>query len=125
MRLSMPHRPFLALLRGSSRLAALVLVLFLTSMVTNVACADHDLADAGIGQHQAHMPAPDGSGSGDSGSSGHAVGHCCHSGGTHAPAMVTSVTLLPIDRHDAVDVANDPARPSALDTRELRPPIHL
>jgi hypothetical protein len=101
-----------------------VLALFLTTVVASVACADHDLADAGIGQHQSHMPAPDDSGSGGPGSAAHAFGHCCHSGGTHAPALATIVDVLPISSLACISVADEPTRPSAMAPRELRPPIH-
>lgn len=111
----------IALLRDSTRAAALVLVLFVAGIAFNIACADHDLADAGIGQHQTHMPASDGSPAG--GSKAHVGGHCCHAGGVHVPALLTTVAYLPVDSSTALSRYDDPARPSALDQRELRPPI--
>ena len=123
MRVLSPHRSFIALLRGSSRLAALVLVLFLTGVAINVACADHDLADAGVGQHQDHMSAPDGTNSGGAGVGGYADGHCGHSGGTHAPAIPSVAVFSPVGAADVLVLAETPARPSALSQRELRPPI--
>jgi hypothetical protein len=120
-----PHRSLIALLRGSTRVAGLVLAMFLVGLVSTVACADHDLADAGIGQHQSHMPAPVDSDTGLGGgpSSGHAAGHCCHSGGHHAPALASLVTFLPDVSTVGLALATEPARPSVLDQRELRPPI--
>ena len=121
-----PRRSIIATLRGSSRLAALMLALFLTSIVSTVACADHDLADAGIGQHQAHMPSladTDPPTTGGGVSSGHSAGHCCHSGGHHAPAMSSLVALAPVVATDDLASITDPAYLSALGQRELRPPI--
>ena len=108
-----PHRSLIALLRGSTRLAGLVLALFLTTMVSAVACADHDLADAGIGQYKDHMPAPDGSGSSGSRSMAHSNGHCCHTGGCHAPAIPSLVDVLPVDTSACLASIDEPTRPSA------------
>ena len=113
-------------LRGSTRLAALMLVLFLTSTVSAVVCADHDLADAGIGQHQSHMPAPtdtDPPATGGGASLGHSAGHCCHTGGHHAPALTTLVTYSTVPSTDGMVIVAGLAYSSALNRRELRPPI--
>jgi hypothetical protein len=123
MRPLAPHRSLIALLRGSTRLAALVLTLFLAGMVTDVACADHDLADAGIGEHRGDMPAPDDSNGGGGGSSAHPDGHCCHSGGCHAPAIPSIVDTRPIEATTVEDCAIESNRRSALVQRDLRPPI--
>lgn len=113
------------MLRGSTRLAGWVLAVFLAGFISNVACADHDLADVGIGQHQSHMPAPADSGAspGGSTSAGHAAGHCCHSGGHHSPVMASLVTNLPAVSTLGLTPSSEPARASALEQRELRPPI--
>lgn len=116
-----PHRSLIASLRDSTRAVALVLALFLAGITANVACADHDLADAGIGQHQSHMSAPDSSPPGSS--SAHVGGHCCHAGGLHAPALLTTVAFLPFDSSIDLTTYDDPVHPSAMDHRELRPPI--
>lgn len=121
MRPATPHRPLIALLRDSTRVVALVLALFLGGIAANVACADHDLADMGIGEHQSHMPAPDGSPAGNS--AAHVGGHCCHAGGLHAPALPTTVALQTIDSSGVLNSYHESVRPSALDQRELRPPI--
>jgi hypothetical protein len=122
MQAVMPQPPMSARPRAPPRAAALVLVLFLAGIAFNVACADHDLADAGIGQHQSHMPAPDGApSSGDS--PAHVGGHCCHASGVHVPALLASAAVLPFDSSTALSFYDEPARPSALDQRELRPPI--
>ena len=116
-----PHRSLIALLRDSTRAVALVLALFLAGVTANVACADHDLADAGIGQHQSDMPAPDSSTPGSP--AAHVGGHCCHAGGLHAPALLTTVALPPFDSATDLTTYNEPVHPSAMDHRELRPPI--
>lgn len=118
-----PHRSLIALLRGSTRVAGWVLAVFLTTVGASVACADHDLADAGIGQHQSHMPAPDESGSSGSGSSADSNGHCCQSGGCHTPAITSLVAVLPVEAQVCMASAEDHAWPSAGSQRELRPPI--
>ncbi len=122
MQAVLPHRFMIASLRDSTRVAALVLVLFLAGIAFNVACADHDLADAGIGQHQSHIPAPDGSPS-SGGSPAHVGGHCCHASGVHVPALLTSAAVLPFDSSTDLNFYDEPVRPSALDQRVLRPPI--
>lgn len=118
-----PSRPLITLLRGSSRLAALVLALFLAALCARVACADHDLADAGIGQHQSHVPSPDGTDAGGAGTVAHAYGHCCHAGVNHVPALATVVSVLPIASSQGITLADVPTPPSAVVQRELRPPI--
>ena len=148
-----PNRSLITLLRDSTRAVALVLALFVAGFTANVACADHDLADVGIGQHQSHMPAPDSSPPGSSAT--HLGGHCCHAGGLHAPALLTTAAFLPFDPepqnalrqalesllpdpamlggcrlHRAkykpgryLTTYHEPVHPSAMDHRELRPPI--
>ena len=117
---------FIATLRGSSRLAALVLALFVANFFSTVACASHDLADAGIGQYQSHMPAPADSDSPLTGGGtpvGHGAGHCAHSGG-HYPTDVSSLAVFaPVATTVGMAPTNEPGYQSALDQRALRPPI--
>jgi hypothetical protein len=115
------HRSLISLLRGSTRVAALVLALFLANIAGNVACADHDLADAGIGQHQSHMPAPDGTPS--TSTPADSTGHCSHTGGVHAPTVLSTAAAIPLDPSAALNFSDEPFRASALGQRELRPPI--
>jgi hypothetical protein len=116
-----PNRSLITLLRDSTRAVALVLALFVAGFTANVACADHDLADVGIGQHQSHMPALDSSPPGSSAT--HLGGHCCHAGGLHAPALLTTAAFLPFDSSIDLTTYHEPVHPSAMDHRELRPPI--
>lgn len=123
---SVPHRSLITRLRGSSSLAAVVLALFLSSVLSTAICAAHDLADAGIGAQDAHFsaagdsgtgPEPDGAGTADG------AGHCCHSGGHHSPAVLVTTRVFSLDSRPGVALATHLAWPSALEQRELRPPI--
>lgn len=127
MSASVPRRSLITRLRGSSSLAAVVLALFLSSVLSTAICAAHDLADAGIGaQDGQHLSASGDSGTGpDSGGSNTAdgAGHCCHSGGHHSPALLVTTSDFSLDSQIGVAPANHMPWPSALDQRELRPPI--
>lgn len=105
----------------------MVLALFLSSVLSTAICAAHDLADAGIGaQDGQHLSASGDSGTGpDSGGSNTAdgAGHCCHSGGHHSPALLVTTSDFSLDSQIGVAPANHMPWPSALDQRELRPPI--
>ena len=104
----------------------MVLVLFLSSVLATAICAAHDLADAGIGAQGGHVSTSGDSGTApDSGGTNttDGAGHCCHSGGHHSPALLVTTSEFSLDSQIGVAPANDMPWPSALDQRELRPPI--
>jgi len=120
------QRPLIGLLRESTRLAAWVLAFFLASTALTVACAAHDLADAGIGSEVEITAAGTDSGEvpgNDAPSSGHAVSDCCHSGCHHAPAVLPVPTLAASAESSHVFLPADSPRPTAPVQRTLRPPI--
>lgn len=120
-------RSLIARLRGARRVAALVLVWLVGGVAASVACASHDLADAGFtaAGHVAvaDHASPDSHPGTDGGDSGPTDLHCCHAAGHHVVAVLTS---------HGFDVAADRIRierptSAVLVTRfvhpELRPPI--
>ncbi len=116
-------RPLLALLRGSARLAGLVLALFLSTTVMSVACAEHDLADAGVGVCEVDASTPDSSAPGGSDWTTHAGGHCCHMGGCHVAALASLIATVTVDAGASLVRSEQPSRSSASVRTELRPPI--
>ena len=118
-------RPLLARLRSSARLAVLMLLVFALKIGTVAACAQHDLADMGLGTGGDHaLVVSDTDGSGDSSQtfSNH-VGACSHCS-THQAADVTptSTTFVVIARR-GLEVTSSGLPPSASVSLELRPPI--
>ncbi len=116
-------RPLLALLRGSARLAGLVLALFLSTTVMSVACAEHDLADAGVGVCEVDASTPDSPAPDGSDWTTHASGHCCHMGGCHVPALASLIAMVTVDAGVSLARSEQRSRPSASVRTELRPPI--
>jgi hypothetical protein len=120
------QRPLIGLLRESTRLAAWVLAFFLASTALTIACAAHDLADAGIGSDVGFTAAANDPGNlpgSDAPSSGHAVGDCCHSGCHHAPAVLTILATVASAEPSHVFLPADNPCPAAPVQRTLRPPI--
>lgn len=120
------QRPLIGLLRESTRLAAWILAFFLSSTVLTVACAAHDLADAGIGTEIGLSGAATDSGDvpgNDAPSSGHAVSDCCHGGCHHAPAVLPIPGMIACAQSSHVFLPEDSPRPTAPVQRTLRPPI--
>lgn len=120
------QRPLIGLLRESTRLAAWILAFFLSSTVLSVACAAHDLADAGIGAEIGFTGTATDSGSvpgNDAPFSGHTVGDCCHGGCHHAPAVLPIPALATVTESSQVFLPADSPRPTATVERTLRPPI--
>ncbi|MBN4937372.1 hypothetical protein JY409_04870 [Stenotrophomonas maltophilia] len=121
---SAASRALLARLRASTRLAVLVLLLFVMKIGAAAACIQHDFADLGMGakaslEAVAKVPADDGAGALKKGSSG-ACSHCsCHHAAVMAPETSISVPLPP--QGVAVLLAGVP--PSVPSRLELRPPI--
>jgi len=118
------QNPLIAMLRGSRRLAAVVLTLFLASVATSAVCAAHDLADAGIGAPTAQACADDvpSPASGDNPSQAGAE-HCCHSGGHHSVAVLADFIFHMPDPQSSVNPTDTTFGPSTAPQRELRPPI--
>ena len=120
------QRPVIGLLRESTRLAALVLAFFLASTALTVACAAHDLADAGIGtafEFAGQATDSDSVPGNDAPSSGHSVGDCCHSGCQHAPAVLPIPAIVATTASSHFFVPTDNPPPTATVERTLRPPI--
>ncbi len=121
------QRPMIGLLRESTRLAAWALAFFLASTALSVACAAHDLADAGIsseigfttGQATDSGNVP----GNDAPSAGHAVGDCCHGGCHHAPALLPIPAMAAATASSPVFLPTDSPPPTATVERTLRPPI--
>ncbi len=118
------QNPLIAVLRGSRRLAAVVLTLFLASMASMAVCAAHDLADAGIGAPTVQACADDvpGPASGDNPSQGGGE-HCCHSGGHHSVAVLADFTFHTPEPLSGVISTDTAVGLSTAPLRELRPPI--
>lgn len=114
----------IGLLRGSTRLATLVLALFLAGTVGTVACAAHDLADAGIGSDTEPTAASHEAGSNEgSPSAGHPSGDCCHIGGHHPPAVLAVVDPVALATRSAAFHGPDVPHTTSPQQRDLRPPI--
>ena len=126
MNRSARQRPLIGWLRASTRLAAWVLAFFLASTALSVACAAHDLADAGIGSASGFAAQATDSGTvpgNDAPLPGHTVGDCCHGGCHHAPAVLPIPALATLTESSQVFLPADSPRPTATVERTLRPPI--
>lgn len=130
MRRPAESRPLISRLRDARRVAAFMLVALLGGTVSSVACASHDLADAGIlGPAQlsttdvadhAHTGAP-----GPSGGAGTSaqVDHCCHGAGHHWAAVLVAHEFHFSSAGYATDWPPSKARATRVIHPELRPPI--
>ena len=121
------RRSLISRLRDARRVAALVLVWLIGGLAASVACASHDLADAGF-TATAHanvadnaspggQPGPDG---GDSGGTGL---HCCHAAGHHVVAVLTSHGIDVATGRDRIDRPTSALLATRFVHPELRPPI--
>lgn len=117
----------LARLRASTRLAALVLLIFAMKIGAAAACVKHDFADLGFGTDSSHAVAvkvsPLDGGNEDSMKFkfGHAV--CSHCGCHHAAAMVPVTQVVVVLVPQALPMRTSGLPPSTLQPLELRPPI--
>lgn len=119
------HCTLIGRFREATRLAAFVLASFLASTALTVACAAHDLADAGIvGGIGAADTAPDaGDVPGNDAPATHAGDDCSHGGCFHAPALLPLVAPVAMIGPGSVFHVTDTPRPVSTHRRELRPPI--
>lgn len=120
------QRPLIGWLRESTRLAAWVLAFFLASTALSVACAAHDLADAGIGAASGFAGQATDSGSvpgNDAPFSGHAVGDCCHGSCHHAPAVLPIPALAAVTESSQHFMPAESPLPATPIQLTLRPPI--
>lgn len=114
----------LARLRGSARLAVLVLLVFALKIGAAAACVKHDLAEGGLGSAMsAHVALADADHAGDEPASANDAGGCAHAASHHVASLPAEVRASICPRAQRLGVL-DPILPANAPVRfELRPPI--
>lgn len=122
------NTPLLARLRASTRLAAMVLLLFLLKIGVVVACSSHDLVDSGMSgaageatalAFDADLGAGDGGNTSDPLQENGCVDCHCH----HAATLLPELRPIPWNLAAAEPVGLIVCARSAVPRQELRPPI--
>ena len=117
----------LARLRGSARLAVLVLVLMVLKIGAASACVSHDFAELGFGTASSHEVVAKAAPSAvddvlrlDTAAHAATCQHCsCH----HAAAVMSKADVAFVDVPESLPALSLRERPSAALRSELKPPI--